>query len=99
MAKINLKEIFEFVQSDSVVKPDFEEYLATIGAKNVTSAQIEKIFLPYIFERAIGKDVKTVVELFCDSKLSKKPDIAKGLIDNIYSVFAIKKVLKNCFCA
>ncbi len=92
-----LKEIFEFVQSDSIVKPDFEEYLATIGAKNVTSAQIEKIFLPYIFERAIGKDVKTVVELFYDSKLSKKPDIAKGLTDNIYSVFAIKKVLKNGF--
>lgn len=92
-----LKEIFDFIQTDSLVKPDFEEYLATIGAKNVTSSQIEKIFLPYIFERAIGKDIKTVVELFNESKLSKKPEIAKALTDNLYSIFAIKKVLKNGF--
>ena len=92
-----LKEIFNFIRTDKVVKPDFEEYLATIGAKSVSSSQIEKIFLPYIFERTIGENAQTVVQLFCNSKLSKNQNIAEALNDNIYSIFVIKKVLKNGF--
>ena len=53
-----LKEIFEYLQTDDTVKSDFSEYLATIGAKNITSAQLEKVFLPYIFERYIDKEVR-----------------------------------------
>ena len=92
-----LKEIFEFVQTNEIVKSDFSEYLATIGAKNISSSQIEKIFLPYVFERAIGKDAKTVVEIFYDSGVSKNPNIAKSFLDNLYSIFVIKRVLKNGF--
>ncbi len=92
-----LKEIFNYIRTDSVIKPDFEEYLATIGAKSVPSSQIEKIFLPYIFERTIGANAKTVIEMFCNSGVSKSPEIAKALSNNIYSAFAIKKVLKNGF--
>ena len=92
-----LKEIFNFIRTDKVVKPDFEEYLATIGAKSVSSSQIEKIFLPYIFERTIGENAQTVVQLFCNSKLSKNQNIAEALNDNTYSIFVIKKVLKNGF--
>ena len=45
-----LKDIFQFVQGDDVIKPDFQEYLSTMGAMNATSTQMEKIFIPYIFE-------------------------------------------------
>ena len=92
-----LKEIFEYLQTDDTVKSDFSEYLATIGAKNITSAQLEKVFLPYIFERVVGKDKKTIVELFHDSGISKKSDITKAFLDNLYSIFVIKRVLKNGF--
>ncbi len=97
--KINeeLKGIFNFIRTDKVVKPDFDEYLATIGAKSLTASQIEKVFLPYIFERAIGKESKPVIEMFIESSEVKNPDIAKAMEDNIYSVFLIKKVLKNGF--
>lgn len=92
-----LKEIFEYLQTDDTVKADFSEYLATIGAKNITTSQLEKVFLPYIFERVIGKDKKTVVELFHESGISKKSDITKSFLENLYSIFVIKRVLKNGF--
>ena len=43
-----IKEIFEFTQTNETVRNDFSEYLATIGARELSSSQIEKIFLPYI---------------------------------------------------
>lgn len=92
-----LKEIFEFLQTNETVKSDFSEYLATIGAKNIPASQLEKVFLPYIFERVVGKDKKTVVELFHDSGISKKTNITKSFLENLYSIFVIKKVLKNGF--
>ena len=92
-----LKELFEFIQTDETIKVDFNEYLNTIGAKTVSSSQIEKVFLPYIFERTIGKDANTVVELFHKSGKSKNQEIAKSFTNNIYSMFVIKRVLKNGF--
>ncbi len=92
-----LKEIFNFIRTDKVVQPDFEEYLATMGAKTIPASQIEKIFLPYIFERTIGDNAQRVIELFCLSGASKNQDIAKALNNNIYSIFSIRKVLKNGF--
>ena len=44
-----IKEVFEFTQSNEIVKKDFDEYLATIGAANISLNQMEKVFLPYIF--------------------------------------------------
>ena len=43
-----IKEVFEFTQSNETVKADFDEYLATMGARNISLNQMEKIFLPYI---------------------------------------------------
>ena len=57
-----IKEIFDFTQTNEKVKADFDEYLATIGARNISLNQMEKIFLPYIFERRI--DNKSILEMF-----------------------------------
>ena len=43
-----IKEVFEFTQANETVKADFDEYLATMGARNISLNQMEKIFLPYI---------------------------------------------------
>ena len=43
-----IKEIFEFTQANETVQNDFNEYLATIGARELSLSQMEKIFLLYL---------------------------------------------------
>lgn len=88
-----LKEVFNFTQTNEIVKADFDEYLATIGAKNISVNQIEKIFLPYVFERRI--DGKSIIEMFIEEKGSK--EVSKSLLSAQASIFEIKKILKNGF--
>ena len=64
-----LKDIFNFTQSNDEVKADFEEYLTTIGSKNISLNQMEKIFLPYIFERKLNN--KFILELYKESNKNK----------------------------
>ena len=88
-----VKEIFEFTQSNEKVKADFDEYLATIGARNISLNQMEKIFLPYIFERRIEN--KSILEMFKEEKGTQ--DIIESFIKAQASIFEIKKILKNGF--
>ena len=88
-----IKEVFEFTQSNETVKSDFDEYLRTIGAGNISLNQMEKIFLPYIFERRIGN--KSIMEMFLDN--AKNKDIAEALVNAESSIFEIKRILKNGF--
>ena len=88
-----IKEVFEFTQSNEEVKADFDEYLATIGATNISLNQMEKIFLPYIFERRIND--KSILEMY-EATTSHK-ELANSLIKAQSSVFEIKRILKNGF--
>ena len=88
-----VKEIFDFTQSNETIKADFDEYLATIGARNISLSQVEKIFLPYIFERNING--KSIIEMYRDEKGST--EIIECLLNTQASVFEIKKILKNGF--
>ena len=89
-----IKDIFDFTQSNEIVKADFDEYLATIGAKNISLNQMEKIFLPYIFERRI--DNKSILEMFKENG-TKNEKITDSFINAQASIFEIKKILKNGF--
>ena len=89
-----VREIFEFTQNDEKVKADFDEYLATIGARNISLNQMEKIFLPYIFERRI--DNKSILEMFKENG-AKNEKITDSFIKAQASIFEIKKILKNGF--
>lgn len=89
-----MKEVFEFTQSNETVKSDFDEYLSTIGARQIPLNQMEKVFLPYIFERRIGE--KSVMEMFVESG-SKNKEIAESLLKAQSSIFEIKRILKNGF--
>ena len=88
-----VKEVFEFTQTNETIREDFNEYLATICADNISLNQMEKIFLPYIFERRIN-DV-SILELF--SEVAKNKEIAESLVNAQASVFEIKRILKNGF--
>ncbi len=89
-----LKEIFKFTQTDEKINEDFNEYLATLGAKNLSLNQMEKVFLPYIFERNI--DGKSILQMFKE-KEGANEEIVDGFIKSISSVFEIKRILKNGF--
>ena len=88
-----IKEVFEFTQSNEVVQKDFNEYLATIGANDLSSSQMEKIFLPYIFERRIEN--VSILEMYKETATNK--DVAEGLINAQSSIYEIKRILKNGF--
>ena len=88
-----VKQVFDFTQKNETVKADFDEYLATIGSRNIPLNQMEKIFLPYIFERRI--DNKSILEMFEEETGSK--EIITSLKNTIASIFEIKKILKNGF--
>lgn len=95
-----MADLIHFVQNDDDIKPDFKEYLTTIGVKNPTQAQLQSICLPYIFERNLGEDSKSIFELFLDKtkKITKLPRaIIKGLMSSVSSIFEVKKILKNGF--
>lgn len=88
-----LKEIFDFTQTNETIKSDFTEYLSTIGARNISLNQMEKIFLPYVFERRIAG--KSILDMY------KEVKGANSIIDKLNeaqaSIFEIKKILKNGF--
>lgn len=88
-----IKEVFEFTQANETVRNDFSEYLATIGAREISLTQMEKIFLPYIFERKI--DNVSILEMYKNS--AKNKNLANSLINAHSSIFEIKRILKNGF--
>ncbi|MGN1152644.1 MAG: hypothetical protein ACI4S3_01310 [Candidatus Gastranaerophilaceae bacterium] len=92
-----LKDVFQFVQEDDVIKPDFQEYLSTMGAMNATSTQMEKIFIPYIFERYLGEPAKNIIEQYNERGNSSKEVIAKSFLTAQYSIFKVKRLLRNGF--
>lgn len=88
-----IKDLAVFVQNDEMVKPDFEEYIKTIGNVNLQSA-----CFTYIFERNLNN--KSILTLYLEntkkvSASSRK--IIKALMKSISSIFEIKKVLQNGF--
>ena len=88
-----LKDVFNFTQRNETVKADFDEYLATIGSKNISLNQMEKIFLPYIFERRLND--KFILELYREE--AKNKEIVDSLLDAQASIFEVKKILKSGF--
>lgn len=88
-----IKEVFEFIQQNEIIRNDFNEYLVTIGAKDISPNQMEKILLPYIFERRINN--VSILEMY--KEITNNKEIADGLINAQASIFEIKRVLKNGF--
>ena len=88
-----IKEVFEFTQENELVQNDFNEYLATISARDISINQMEKIFLPYIFERRINN--VSILEMFKET--AKNQEIANSLINSQSSIYEIQKILRHGF--
>lgn len=89
-----IKDLAVFIQNDETVKPDFEEYLKTVG----NNMNLQSACFTYIFERNLNN--KSILTLYLENTKkvpasSKK--IVKALMKSISSIFEIKKVLQNGF--
>ena len=91
-----IKNIVEFIQVNEKVKPDFDEYIKTIGVGDNTD--FNSACLNYIFERRL-LDNQPIAKIYLDNKkLSNDEKLAvKSILNSIHSVFEIKKVEKNGF--
>ena len=89
-----LKDLYEFVINTENLNADFEEYLKTIGAKDVPLNRMESVFIPYAFERYLDDYKKTIVELFNDEKNNT---ISKEFLNAQYSIYKVKRLMKDGF--
>ena len=95
-----ITKVMNFVVSHETVKPDFEEYLATLSATNADRTRIQALIIPYIFERRLGQEKKTIIQLFEENNndLSKtEKEILRFLERSFSSVFEVRRVLSNGF--
>ena len=52
-----ITKVMNFVITDEMVKPDFDEYLKTLSATNADRGKLQALLIPYIFERrAVRQD-------------------------------------------
>lgn len=94
-----ITKLMNFVINDENIKPDFEEYLATLSARNADRARIQALIIPYIFERRLTKDRKTILQLFLEKNetTDTEKEILNALSMSFSSVFEIRRVLSNGF--
>ncbi len=94
-----IKNVAIFIQNDPIVKPDFEEYLRTVGS-SIQSANFQSACFNYIFERRLGEERKGIIQTFVERTMNLPEDfkkVAEALAKSVSSVFEIKKILKNGF--
>ena len=89
-----LKDLYEFVINTETLNADYDEYLKTIGAKDVPLNRLESVFIPYAFERYIDNSKKTIIELFNDEKNNQ---ISKEFLEAQYSIYKVKRLMKDGF--
>ncbi len=89
-----IKELAVFIQNDDEVKPDFEEYIKTVG----NNMNLQSAIFTYIFERNLNN--KSILTLYLENTKkvpSSSKKIVKALMNSISSIFEIKRVLQNGF--
>ena len=92
-----INSLLEFIYNDEDISGDFNSYLSMVGAQNSSAAQ--KILLPYLFERRLGEDRKTIFDIYLEKNSPDKESlkVIKALRENISSVFRVKNLLKIGF--
>ncbi len=92
-----ITKLMNFTLNDETVKPDFDEYLkAVAGARNNLQASM----IPYIFERRLTKERKTILELYKEKNTDitkEEKSIIEALSKTMSSVYEVRRVLSNGF--
>lgn len=95
-----IKELALFIRQDDYVKPDFTDYIKTIGVGTDGSVQFQAACFNYIFERNLGEEHKSIFDLYLEKSQNLSDgtkNIVESLKKSIASVYEVKKVLKNGF--
>lgn len=95
-----ITRLIDFVSTDDSVKEDFNDYMTTISAHSMTPSQVQAMLIPYVFERRLTEERKSIITLFLEknSKIDKfDKKILKALENSFSSIFEIKKVRQNGF--
>ncbi len=95
-----ITKVMNFVLADELIKPDFDEYLLTVTGGNVQNARLQALLIPYIFERRLTEDRKTILQIFEEKNpdlSSEEKEILSSLAFSSSSVFEIRRVLSNGF--
>ncbi len=95
-----ITKLMNFVITDELIKPDFNEYLRTINASNLPASKIQAFIVPYIFERRLTAEKKTILKIYEEKNLDltkEEEEILEALSHSFSSVFEVKRVLSNGF--
>ncbi len=95
-----ITKLMNFVMNDELIKPDFDEYLTAVSSKNVQGSTLQAKIIPYIFERRLTENKKSIIQLYEErnSDLSSdEKDILQALKTSFASVFEVKRVLSSGF--
>lgn len=95
-----ITKVMNFVLDDEITKPDFNEYLSTIGVQNPDPSRVQALLIPYIFERRLTEKRKTIIQLFEEkhNDLTKEEkNILESLSKSFSSIFEVRRVLSNGF--
>lgn len=95
-----ITKLMNFVITDELVKPDFDEYLRTLSAQNMPQSKIQALIVPYLFERRLTPEKKTILKLYEEKTADvsqEEKDIIEALSHSFSSVFEVKRVLSNGF--
>ena len=95
-----ITKLMNFVMSDELVKPDFDEYLTAISSRNAQGGALQAKLIPYIFERRLTADKKTIIQLYeekTEDISSDEKEILESLKTSFSSVFEIRRVLSSGF--
>ncbi len=93
-------KIMNFVLSDDEIKQDFNEYLSALSVKNPDSNRVNALLIPYIFERRLTPERKSIIQLYKEKNTDLQDseiEILSALSKSFSSVFEVKRVLSNGF--
>lgn len=88
-------DLFEFVQTNEEISKDFDEYLKTLGANQLTQSALESLLLTYLFERRIEN--KSIFEIYEQTNEIADTELFQALKNTISGYFLINKIHKNGF--
>ena len=88
-------KLFEFVQEDEKILPDFEEYLKTLSVNNPSQNALEALLVKYIFEREI--DGKSIIDFYEENHPTDDKELLEAFKNAVNGYFEVKKLHKNGF--
>ena len=94
-----INQLIDFVYKDEVVSADLNSYLQMVGFQGGSQDNLQKVLMPYIFERRIGEDRESVFDLYLSKKSPEKAEkeVVEALRENISSVYQVKRLFKIGF--